>query len=57
MERVKRVRPETRVREAIAEMDHDGVSQFPVMEDGQILGMLGREDVLSFLRTLQEVGV
>jgi hypothetical protein len=27
-----------------------------VMTDGQIVGMLTREDVISYLRTLQEFG-
>jgi hypothetical protein len=27
------------------------------MEDGQIQGMLSREDVVSYLRTLRELGV
>jgi signal-transduction protein with cAMP-binding, CBS, and nucleotidyltransferase domain len=38
-------------------MDRDGVNQLPVMTDGQILGMLSRDDVIGFLRTLQELGV
>jgi len=38
-------------------MDRDGVNQLPVMEDGQIQGMLSREDVVSYLRTLRELGV
>jgi signal-transduction protein with cAMP-binding, CBS, and nucleotidyltransferase domain len=37
-------------------MDRDGVNQLPVMADGQVLGMLSREDVITFLRTLQELG-
>jgi hypothetical protein len=51
--RLKRVRPDTRLWAA----DRDGVNQLPVMTDGQILGMLSRDDVISFLRTLQELGV
>lgn len=35
-------------------MDSDGVNQLPVMTDGHILGMLTREDVIGFLRTIQE---
>jgi signal-transduction protein with cAMP-binding, CBS, and nucleotidyltransferase domain len=38
-------------------MDRDGVNQLPVMVDGQIQGMLSREDVVSYLRTLRELGV
>jgi Zn-dependent protease len=53
---VKRVRPDTRLWTAIGEMDRAGVNQLPVMVDGQILGMLSREDVIGFLRLLQDLG-
>ena len=55
--RLKRVRPDSGLWAATGEMDRDGVNQLPVMTDGQILGMLGRDDVMSYLRTLQELGV
>lgn len=54
MARVKRIKPTTGLWEAMTEMDHDGVNQLPVTEDGRILGMLTRADVISYLRTLQE---
>jgi CBS domain-containing protein len=53
---VKTVRPGTDLWTALAEMDRDGVNQLPVMTDGHVLGMLSREDVVSFLRTLRELG-
>jgi Zn-dependent protease len=53
--KVKRVGPNTRVWSAMAAMDRDGVNQLPVMEDGQILGMLSRDDVIGFLRTIHEL--
>ena len=34
----------------------DGVNQLPVMVDGQIQGLLGRDDVISMLHTLTELG-
>jgi predicted transcriptional regulator len=36
-------------------MDRDGVNQLPVMTSDQILGTLGRDDVIGFLRTLSEL--
>jgi hypothetical protein len=33
------------------------VNQQPVMTDGTVVGMLSREDVISYLRTLQELGM
>ena len=50
---VKWVLPEEELQQALGEMDRDGVNQLPVMEGGSILGMLSREDVISYLRTLQ----
>jgi Zn-dependent protease/CBS domain-containing protein len=56
-EQMKRVRPDAELWAALEEMDRDGVNQLPVMVDGQIQGMLSREDVVSYLRTLRELGV
>jgi Zn-dependent protease len=47
------VQPSTELFEAIQDMDRDGVNQLPVMVDGQIQGVLTREDVISYLRSLQ----
>jgi Zn-dependent protease len=40
--------------EALKIMDQDGVNQVPVLEEGHISGVLSRDGVISFLRTLQE---
>jgi len=53
LEQMKWVRPDVQLREALTEMDRDGVNQLPVMEADGIVGMLSREDVISYLRTLQ----
>ncbi len=54
VEKVKRIHPETELAEALSEMDRDGVNQLPVMVQDQIQGVLGRDDVISVLRTLNE---
>ena len=54
MEKVKWIRPDAELTEALGEMDRDGVNQLPVMRGDQILGILGRDDVISLLRTLGE---
>lgn len=54
--RVKQVAPADDLRHAVAEMDRDGVNQLPVIENGQIRGMLSRGDVLGYLRTMHEIG-
>ncbi len=49
----KDIKPDTDLWEAIEEMDREGVNQLPVMIDGQINGMLTREDIISYLRELK----
>jgi Zn-dependent protease len=48
------VRPDTELWNALERMDQNGVNQLPVIQDNQIAGLLTRENVISFLRTLQE---
>ncbi len=55
--RMKRVRPEAELWTALEEMDTDGVNQLPVMTDGQMLGLLSRDGIISFLRARRELGV
>ncbi len=52
---MKRIGPDANLGEALREMDRDGVNQLPVLVDGQIVGMLTREGLISFLRTIQEL--
>jgi predicted transcriptional regulator len=56
LEQLKRIRPDTELWSALQLMDRGGVNQLPVMTDSQVVGMLSREDVISFLRTIQELG-
>jgi Zn-dependent protease len=51
---MKWIRPEAELVDALGEMDRDGVNQLPVMAGDQIQGVLGRDDVISFLRTMSE---
>jgi Zn-dependent protease/CBS domain-containing protein len=57
MPQVKWVGPELGLWSAVEEMDRDGVSQLPVMAEGRCLGMLGRDDIFSFLRARRELGL
>jgi CBS domain-containing protein len=51
--RVKWVPPEMDLEAALEEMDRDGVKQLPVMVSAQVVGMLTRADLISFLRRLR----
>ena len=56
LEQLKRISPDRELWTALQQMDRDGVNQLPVMTDSRVVGMLSREDVITFLRTLQELG-
>lgn len=53
---MRRIQPDEELWAAIEEMNHDGVNQLPVMTDGHIKGMLRREDIIGYLRNLQDLG-
>jgi Zn-dependent protease len=53
---VRRIRPDEELWTAIEEMNRDGVNQLPVMTDGHMEGMLRREDIISYLRNLRDLG-
>jgi signal-transduction protein with cAMP-binding, CBS, and nucleotidyltransferase domain len=57
LEQVKRTGPDADLWAALVEMDRDGVNQLPVTRDQRVIGMLSREDVITFLGTLQELGM
>jgi len=48
------VKPETLIWDALEKMDQDGVNQLPVMVNGQVVGLLTRENIIGLLRTLQK---
>jgi CBS domain-containing protein len=56
-EKLKCVDPDTELWSALENMDRNGVNQMPVVRSQQVVGMLSREDAITFLRTLQELGV
>ncbi|MGQ9586340.1 MAG: M50 family metallopeptidase [Anaerolineae bacterium] len=57
LEGLKAVSPEDELWSALEQMTEDGVNQLPVVEDGHLVGMLGRDNVLTFIRTRAELGV
>jgi Zn-dependent protease/CBS domain-containing protein len=56
LDKLMRISPDRELWAALQQMDRDGVNQLPVMTGSQVVGMLSREDVITFLRTLQELG-
>ncbi len=56
MDRVQSTNPQAGLDQAFEQMGADGVSQMPVMQDGQIEGMLSKEDIMDYLHLLQKIG-
>ena len=56
IEQLKCVDPDTELWSALEKMDRNGVNQMPVIRDQHVIGMLSREDAITFLRTLREFG-
>jgi CBS domain-containing protein len=52
---VEKADPDEELWSALQEMEQGAIEQLPVMEDGRCLGVLGREDVVDFLRTHREL--
>jgi len=56
-EQLKCIDPDTELWSALQKMDRNGVNQMPVVRAQRVVGVLSREDAITFLRTLQELGV
>ncbi len=56
VDKLESIDPDAGLWTALEKLDRDGVNQLPVTRDRHVVGMLSREDVISFLRTLQELG-
>jgi CBS domain-containing protein len=55
LNRMKWSTPRTGLWTALKSMKRDGVNQLPVLSDGSLIGILTREDVISFMQTVQEL--
>jgi Zn-dependent protease len=56
-EQLKCIDPDAELWSALQNMDRDGVNQMPVVRAQHVVGMLSREDIITFLGMLQELGV
>ena len=56
LDQSKRIESDAELWTALQDMDRNGVNQLPVTRDRRVIGMLSREDVITFLRTLQVLG-
>ncbi len=56
MDQVKRTSPQAGLDQAFEQMGADGVNQMPVVQDGQVEGMLSKEDIINYIHLLQKLG-
>lgn len=56
MREAKSIGPSADLWAALQLMDRDGVNQLPVMSGSEVAGMLSREDIVTYLRTVQDLG-
>lgn len=57
LEGSKHVSPDTPLATAMLLMARDGVNQLPVVSNGKAVGMLSREDTVTYLNTLRQLGL
>ncbi len=55
-DQLKSVDPDMELWPALQNMDRAGVNQMPVIKSQRVVGMLSRDDAITFLRSLQELG-
>jgi predicted transcriptional regulator len=56
-EKVAAVGPKEDLLTTLEKMDDADVAQMPVVQDGELLGMIAREQVLHYVRVRAELGV
>jgi CBS domain-containing protein len=56
-EKVTTVEPTADLLTALKRMDDANVAQVPVLAGGQLVGMIGREQILHYVRVRAELGV
>jgi CBS domain-containing protein len=55
--KLRSVTPRDDLRVALRSMDEADVAQLPVMEDGELIGAVGREEILRYIAARAELGV
>lgn len=54
---LKTARPDDDLYVVMRQMTEEGVNQLPVLEDGQLLGMIARDNLMSFIEARSELGI
>lgn len=57
MEKLKIASPSDDAMSILERMDEEDINQMPVVDDGQVVGMIGRDNLLRFIRIRSELGM
>jgi|SRR5579859_2985271 len=57
LKELKAVSPDTGLSDVFEQLTQADVNQLPVMENGQLVGMIARDNILAFLQTRAPLGV
>jgi len=57
LERLRKVEPHTPLYQVLQEMTEQGVNQLPVMDNGELVGMVTRDRLLTFIRNRSTLGL
>jgi len=57
LDRIKWVRPTDDLYEVFTILTTEDINQLPVMDNGNLVGMIGRDNILSFMQVRGELGV
>ena len=55
LERLRWVRPDQDIMKILEHMDREGISQVPVVDQGRLIGMVGRQEILHLLQSRLEI--
>jgi len=57
IDKTKAVKPTDSLFSVFETMTREDISQLPVVQDGELVGIIGRDSILNFIRTLSELGI
>ena len=57
MDRMKTVAPDDDLYTVMQQMTEEGVNQIPVVEDGKLIGMIARDNLVGFINARSELGI
>jgi len=54
---IKKVKPNEELSRVLEIMTSEDVNQLPVVEEGKLVGMVARDNVLAFIKARSELGI